>query len=154
MFRLALHWQIFIALIFAVLTGVAANPETTVFGVSLVSVLAFFGTLFLNALKMLIVPLIMSSIIVGMMEIQPETLGRLGYKTLLYYATTSLIAILLGLMVVNMRLLISASTRVAALKKVVLPVLDLPHMPICIKNHPYRICIVDYKADVSLRKTE
>ncbi len=102
MFRLALHWQIFIALIFAVLTGVAANPETTVFGVSLVSVLAFFGTLFLNALKMLIVPLIMSSIIVGMMEIQPETLGRLGYKTLLYYATTSLIAILLGLMVVNM----------------------------------------------------
>jgi Na+/H+-dicarboxylate symporter len=100
-FRLALHWQIFIALILAVLVGVFADTTSTLFGISLDSVFNFVGTLFLNALKMLIVPLIMASIIVGMMEIQPETLGRLGYKTLVYYAASSLVAILIGLLVVN-----------------------------------------------------
>jgi len=101
-FRLALHWQIFIALVLAVLVGIFTDTTTTLFGISLDSVLNFIGTLFLNALKMLIVPLIMSSIIVGMMEIQPESLGRLGYKTLIYYAASSLVAILIGLMVVNL----------------------------------------------------
>ena len=102
LFRLALHWQIFIALVLAVLVGAFLDPATTLFGISLNSVFNFVGTLFLNALKMLIVPLIMSSIIVGMMEIQPDTLGRLGYKTLVYYAASSLVAILIGLLVVNM----------------------------------------------------
>ncbi len=100
--RLALHWQIFIALVLAVLVGAFLDPATTLFGISLNSVFNFVGTLFLNALKMLIVPLIMSSIIVGMMEIQPDSLGRLGYKTLIYYAASSLVAILIGLLVVNM----------------------------------------------------
>lgn len=101
-FRMALHWQIFIALILAVIVGISADTSTTLFGLSLSSVLDFIGTLFLNALKMLIVPLIMSSIIVGMMEIQPDTLGRLGYKTLIYYAASSLVAILIGLIAVNL----------------------------------------------------
>jgi Na+/H+-dicarboxylate symporter len=99
--RLALHWQILIALVLAVLVGAFTDTTTTLFGVSLHAILAFIGTLFLNALKMLIVPLIMSSIIAGMMEIHPDTLGRLGYKTLIYYAASSLVAILLGLLVVN-----------------------------------------------------
>jgi len=102
LFRMALHWQIFIALVLAVLVGISADVSTTLFGLSLSSVLDFIGTLFLNALKMLIVPLIMSSIIVGMMEIQPDTLGRLGYKTLIYYAASSLVAILIGLIAVNL----------------------------------------------------
>lgn len=100
-FRLALHWQILIALVLAVLVGAFLEPATTLFGISFSAVFNFVGTLFLNALKMLIVPLIMSSIIVGMMEIQPDALGRLGYKTLIYYAASSLVAILIGLLVVN-----------------------------------------------------
>ena len=100
-FRLALHWQILIALVLAVLVGVATDPTTTLFGISLNAVFTFIGTLFLNALKMLIVPLIMSSIIAGMMEIHPDTLGRLGSKTLIYYLASSLVAILIGLFVVN-----------------------------------------------------
>ncbi len=101
-FRLALHWQILIALALAVLVGAFLDPATALFGITFSSVFNFVGTLFLNALKMLIVPLIMSSIIVGMMEIQPDALGRLGYKTLIYYAASSLVAILIGLLVVNM----------------------------------------------------
>ncbi len=100
--KLALHWQILIALLLAVMTGLLFKHNAQLFGVSLLSVLVFFGTLFLNALKMLIVPLVMASIITGMMNLQAETLGRLGGKTLIYYATTSLVAILIGLFVVNL----------------------------------------------------
>ena len=58
--------------------------------------------MFLNALKMIIVPLIVSSIITGIAGIGGRgTVGRLGWKTLLYYFTTSLLAILVGLAAVN-----------------------------------------------------
>ena len=100
--KMALHWQILIALFFAVLTGLFVDQTFSVFGVSFLSVLIFFGTLFLNALKMLIVPLVMASIITGMMTLSGETLGRLGSKTVLYYASTSLVAILIGLFFVNL----------------------------------------------------
>ena len=100
--KLALHWQILIALLLAVIIGLLLDGESEFFGVSLLSVLIFFGTLFLNALKMLIVPLVMASIVTGMMSLQADTLGRLGGKTLLYYASTSLVAILIGLLMVNL----------------------------------------------------
>jgi len=99
---LALHWQILIALFFAILTGVFFEQNVSIFGVPLLSILEFFGTLFLNALKMLIVPLVMASIITGMMSLESDALGRLGSKTVLYYATTSLVAILIGLFFVNL----------------------------------------------------
>lgn len=100
--KLKLHWQILIALALAVLTGLAAGEEGALFGVSFYSIFDFTGTLFLNALKMLIVPLIVSSIIVGVAGIGSSgALGRLGGQTLLYYAATSLLAILVGLAVVN-----------------------------------------------------
>lgn len=58
--------------------------------------------MFLNALKMIIVPLIVSSIITGIAGIGGRgTVGRLGWKTLLYYFSTSLLAILVGLAAVN-----------------------------------------------------
>jgi len=101
--KLQLHWQILIALVIAVVAGLASGTEAGYFGVTFYQLYDFFGTLFLNALKMLIVPLIVSSIVVGMMGIgSGEHLGRLGGKTLLYYASTSLLAILTGLLIVNL----------------------------------------------------
>jgi len=44
----------------------------------------------------------MASIITGMMSLESDALGRLGSKTVLYYATTSLVAILIGLFFVNL----------------------------------------------------
>ena len=102
MFKLKLHWQILIALGLAVIAGSLTGKDAGLFGVTFYSIYEFFGSLFLNALKMLIVPLIVSSIIVGIAGIgSSSALGRLGGKTLLYYATTSLFAILVGLAVVN-----------------------------------------------------
>lgn len=100
--KLKLHWQILIALLLAVLVGWAVSPETTFLGVSLLSVFDFVGKLFLNALKMIIVPLITSSIIVGVSGLgSSDAFGRLGSKTLGYYVVTSTFAILIGITLVN-----------------------------------------------------
>ena len=101
--HIKLHWQILIALILAVFAGHWSGTEGTLLGVVLYPVYAFIGTLFLNALKMIIVPLIMSSIIIGVSSVGgSHGLGRLGGKTLLYYLTTSFLAIVTGLLFVNL----------------------------------------------------
>ncbi len=100
--RLKLHWQILIALLLAVLVGWALTPASELFGITLLSVFDFVGKMFLNALKMIIVPLITASIIVGVSGLGGgEDFGRLGGKTLLYYVVTSTFAILIGIAVVN-----------------------------------------------------
>ncbi|MEL6447024.1 MAG: dicarboxylate/amino acid:cation symporter [Pseudomonadota bacterium] len=100
--KLALHWQILIAIVAAGIAGWLVGTETAIAGVSIVGVFDFIGTLFLNALKMLIVPLITSSIIVGVAGIGSSgNLGRLGGKTLAFYALTTLLAILVGLLLIN-----------------------------------------------------
>jgi len=102
MLKLKLHWQILIALLLAVLAGSLAGTEGGIAGLRFYDLFAFIGSLFLNALKMLIVPLVVSSIIVGIAGIgSGNALGRLGGKTLLYYFSTSLLAIMIGLVVVN-----------------------------------------------------
>ena len=100
--KLKLHWQILIALALAVIVGLMVGSDGSVLGLQIDGALDFIGQLFLNALKMLIVPLIVSSIIVGVAGIgDSDNLGRMGAKTIGYYAMTSLFAILVGLVVVN-----------------------------------------------------
>jgi proton glutamate symport protein len=102
MFRLKLHWQILIAIVLAAVAGHLVGQDSGFLGVAFYDVFDFVGTLFINALKMLIVPLIASSIIVGVAGIGSSgDLGRLGGKTLLFYAITTLSAILVGLVLVN-----------------------------------------------------
>ena len=92
--KLSLHWQILIALLLAVLVGVAMGQSVLHF--------AFVGALFLQALKMIIVPLIATSIISGVTGIgRSGHFGRLGGQTLAYYISTSLLAIITGLVLVN-----------------------------------------------------
>lgn len=96
-----LHWQILIALGFAVVVGSSTSFIQSNSGFSLLPFYEFFGTLFLNALKMIIVPLIVSSIIVGIASIdQDGSFARMGGKTLFYYVATSTIAITIGLIMV------------------------------------------------------
>ena len=63
----------------------------------------FVGKLFLNALKMVVIPLVVSSIISGVSEISANRdFGRLGLKTLLLYSLTGIIAVIIGLTCVNL----------------------------------------------------
>lgn len=91
--NLPLHWRILIALAAAVFAG-------TVFGDSewLLKATGMIGALFLNALKMLIVPLIFSALLNGIIGgAQQGGLGRLGALTFGFYIGTGLLAILAGL---------------------------------------------------------
>lgn len=101
--KLKLHSQITIALILAVLAGMLSGTDSTFMGVRFYAAYDFIGTLFLNALKMLIVPLVVSSIIVGISTAGAnDDFGKMGLKTLLYYLTTTLFAVLVGLVFVNL----------------------------------------------------
>jgi len=101
--RLALHWQIFIAIVLAALAGYLGGRELSLLGIPAYEAYDFLGTLFLNALKMIIVPLVVSTIITGIGGIGSDAgFGRLGAKTILYYAFTSLSAIVTGLVLVNL----------------------------------------------------
>ncbi len=101
--KLALHWQILIALLLAAIAGTLSGTETMVLGIHWVAIFSFMGTLFLNALKMIVVPLVVSAIITGVANVGSDGgFGRLGSKTLGYYVLTSTIAILIGLVLVNL----------------------------------------------------
>ncbi len=95
--KIAFHWQVGIALLLAVAAGMFSGPQ----GAAL-PVYDFLGTLFLNALKMLVVPLIVAAIINGLSSVGGAALGRMGVLTLGYYAASGLIAILTGLLFVNL----------------------------------------------------
>ena len=93
--KIKLHWQILIALVIAVIFGYYFSAY--------VNYISWAGDLFLRALKMIIIPLIFSSIVSGVTSMGTgKNLGRLGVKTLSYYISTSLLAILTGLGLVNL----------------------------------------------------
>lgn len=103
MSKLKLHWQMLIAIIAAVIVGLWSGTDSAFWGVSLYDIFDFIGTLFLNALKMIIVPLVMSSIIVGVAGLgNNDNLGRLSTKTLSFYMLTSMLSITVGLILVNL----------------------------------------------------
>ena len=94
--KIPLTAWIFIGIILGILSGV-------IIGKPLVPVASTIGDLFLRLLKMVIVPLIFTSITSGVLGIgTSKNLGRLGLKTMAYYIASSLIAILTGLILVNL----------------------------------------------------
>lgn len=157
----ALHWQILIALIFAILYGIVFSTQYTISEAAIekfqkkkvshkvieklrtkegkvcvtavefqnqleevltkkerekygrlikkyaydndpVSTISWMGDIFLRALKMLIIPLILSSLISGVTNIGVgDNLGKMGLKTMMYYLSTSIFAIITGLVLVN-----------------------------------------------------
>ena len=103
MTRLAHHWQILIALILAAIAGWLTGMEAGFGAFTFYGLYDFLGTIFINALKMIIVPLIFSSIVVGIAGIGGASeFGKLGGRTLGFYLMTGLLAVLVGLTYVNL----------------------------------------------------
>lgn len=112
MFKIKPYQQILIALILATVCGLLtyqfflrdeiAEEAVRERGEGIVAVYDYIGALFMRALKMVIVPLIVTSIVVGIAGLgHTAGFGRLGIKTLLYYMMTSFLAIVTGLTMVN-----------------------------------------------------
>jgi Na+/H+-dicarboxylate symporter len=91
-----LHWQILIALVAGAGCGVAL-PAATPY-------VSWIGDLFMNALSMLIVPILFFSIVTSMAGMQDIGAGlkRLGLKTFAFYFATMLVAAGTGLCIVNL----------------------------------------------------
>jgi proton glutamate symport protein len=90
------------AMVVGALVGWLLGPAGSVGGLDLLPLFEFLGTIFINMLKMVVVPLIAASIITGVASLgSGRDLGRLGTKTLAFYVLTTLLAVLIALTVVN-----------------------------------------------------
>jgi len=95
-------WLIFAAIILAIIAGSWTKTDAQIFGIYFYEIYDLLGKLFINALTLVVVPLISSSIITGIARIGNESdFGRIGAKTFTFYLGTSLVAILIGLFFVN-----------------------------------------------------
>lgn len=79
--------------------GIIAGLELGADGVELAKTwIAPFGTIFMNMIKMIIVPLVFSSLVIGVCSLgDVKKIGRIGAKTMAYYLGTTAFAIVLGL---------------------------------------------------------
>ena len=98
--KLALHWKIIIAMVLGIIWAlVSSSLGWSSFTIDWIDP---FGTIFINLLKLIAVPLVLFSIISGVANIgDPKSLGRMGGKTLGVYLITTVFAIGLGLTLVN-----------------------------------------------------
>jgi len=98
--KLALHWQIIIAL--ALGFGWALAASTFGFNLLTKDWIDPFGEIFLRLLKLVAVPLVAVSVMKGVASLSDiRVLGRLGVRTLLLYLSTTVLAVTLGLVLVN-----------------------------------------------------
>lgn len=100
--KIALHWQILIGMVLGVITGLllASSPA----GVNFVeNWLAPIGTIFINLLKLIAVPLILASLIKGISDLKDiSKFKQMGGRTVVVYVVTTVIAIIIGLGLVNL----------------------------------------------------
>ena len=99
--KLALHWKILLGMVVGVLVGILlSNFEI---GKELVQDwIKPFGTIFINSLKLIAVPLILGSLIKGVSDLKDiSKLSKMGGKTILIYILTTVIAVSIGLILVN-----------------------------------------------------
>lgn len=95
--KISLAWQIFIGLILGIIVGAVffGNPNVEKY-------LQPIGDIFLRLIKMIVIPIVISSIIVGVAGVGDiKKLGKLGGKTIIYFEIITTIALLVGLFAAN-----------------------------------------------------
>jgi Na+/H+-dicarboxylate symporter len=93
--RLKVHTQILIAIVLGTVAGLALGEKAIH--------LKVVGDMFIRLLKMIIIPLILASMVAGIVSLgDVRRLGRIGLKTFIYYTATTLLAVSVGLVLVNL----------------------------------------------------
>lgn len=95
--KIGLVWQILIGLVLGIAVGAIfyGNPKVA-------DILKPIGDIFIHLIKMIVVPIVLSTLIVGVAGVgDMKKLGKLGGKTLLYFEAVTTIAIIIGLLVAN-----------------------------------------------------
>jgi proton glutamate symport protein len=101
--KLALHWQIILGMLVGILLGTIATKTGAEHGVSFIkSWIEPWGTIFINLLKMIAVPLIVASLIKGVADLQDiSKLSKIGGRTIVFFILTTLVAVTIGVVAVN-----------------------------------------------------
>lgn len=98
---IALHWRILIGMALGVVFGLVLSFVDGG-GAFVGDYIKPFGTIFINLLKLIAIPLILASLIKGVSDLQDiSKLSQMGGRTILTYVTTTLIAVTIGLILVN-----------------------------------------------------
>ena len=99
--NIPLHWQIIIGLVIGLAYSLLATLQGWIDFTN--DWISPFGQIFINALKLIAVPLVLVSLIVGIASMNNiRTLGKMGGKSILIYISTTVIAISIGLVLVNL----------------------------------------------------
>ena len=94
-FKLNLAAQIFIALVLAIIAGLLMGNQAAFAN----AYIKPFGTIFLNLLKFIVCPIVLFSILCGMISMKDiRKVGSIGLKTIVYYMLTTAVAIIVGLL--------------------------------------------------------
>ena len=98
---MALHWKIMIGMILGVIFGISLSYTKQ--GPEFISDwIKPFGTIFINSLKLIAMPLILGSLIKGISDLKDiSKLSRMGSRTIVIYICTTVFAVLIGLSLVN-----------------------------------------------------
>jgi len=101
-FKISLAWQILIALVLGIIVGAVLHnqPEDREWLVN--NILSPAGDIFIHLIKMIVVPIVISSLIVGIAGVgDAKKLGRIGLKTILYFEVITTVAIVVGITLAN-----------------------------------------------------
>ena len=99
--KLPLHWQIVIGMVLGVVVGllISAFSWGGRFGNDWI---APFGTIFIKLLKLIAIPLIFTSLVKGISDLKDiSSFRNIGVRTILIYISTTVVAITIGLLLVN-----------------------------------------------------
>src|SRR5690554_6447296 len=99
--KLALHWQIVIGMVLGVALALVLNNFSWGSGF-IANWIKPFGNIFINSLKLIAVPLILGSLIKGVSDLKDiSKLSKMGFKTIGFYIGTTILAVTIGLVTVN-----------------------------------------------------
>ncbi len=93
-FKSNLLVRILIGLVLGAVAGLIVGPD--------IRVISPLGDLFVRLLKMIVIPIVLTTLVVGAASISPARLGRVGAKIVVFYLLTSAFAVAIGLVIANL----------------------------------------------------
>ncbi|RAP33388.1 dicarboxylate/amino acid:cation symporter [Candidatus Marinamargulisbacteria bacterium SCGC AG-410-N11] len=101
-FKFKLHTQILVSIVLGFIIGIILREKAAFFE-PIITILSIFGKIFIRLLKMIIIPIVFSSLVVGIINLgNVRNLGKLGVRTFIYYMSTTIMAVLIGMACVNL----------------------------------------------------
>ncbi|WP_267369680.1 MULTISPECIES: glutamate/aspartate:proton symporter GltP [unclassified Pantoea] len=101
-FKISLAWQILTALVLGIIVGAVLHNQPDNREWLVTNILSPAGDIFIHLIKMIVVPIVISSLVVGIAGVgDAKKLGRIGVKTILYFEVITTLAIVVGITLAN-----------------------------------------------------